>query len=120
MTLFKTQYNVQPVNEMVSHDTRVLLLVLITWGKQLHLSNKRFIAVYGFCIKICDNKSDKFQKMFMRVRRYKRFITYIFDKLFCYESILNDVLMKTSHIENILNKLASFKKGIQYVGWQLF
>ena len=27
------------------------MLVLITWGKELHLSNKRFIAVYGFCIK---------------------------------------------------------------------
>ena len=61
MTLVPTQNNVQPVNEMVSHDTRDLMLVLITWEKELHLSNKRFIAVYGFCIKICDSKSDKFQ-----------------------------------------------------------
>ena len=61
MTLVPTQNNVQPVNEMLSHDTRDLMLVLITWEKELHLSNKRFIAVYGFCIKICDSKSDKFQ-----------------------------------------------------------
>ena len=87
MTLVPTQNNVQPVNEMVSHDIRDLMLVLITWGKELHLSNKGFIAVYGFCIKICDSKSDKFQNMFMRVRKYKSFIAYIFDKLFCYESI---------------------------------
>ena len=50
------------VNELVSHDTRDLMLVLITWGKALHLSNKRFIAVYGFCIKICDSKSDEVPK----------------------------------------------------------
>ena len=74
MTLVPTQYNFQPVNEMVSHDTWDLMLVLITWGKELHLSNKRFIAVYGFCIKICDSKDDKFQNMFMIVRQYKRFI----------------------------------------------
>ena len=61
MTLVPTQNNVQPVNEMVSHDTWDLMLVLITWEKELHLSNKRFIAVYGFYIKISDSKSDKFQ-----------------------------------------------------------
>ena len=61
MTLVPTQNNVQPVNEMVSHDTQDLMLVLITWAKELHLSNKRFIAVYGFCIKICESKSDEFQ-----------------------------------------------------------
>ena len=75
MTLVPTQNNVQPVNEMVSHDTLDLMLVLITWGKDLDLSNKRFTVVYGFCIKICDSKSDKFQNMFMRVRQYKRFIS---------------------------------------------
>ena len=40
MTLVPTQYNLQPVNETVSHDTRDLMLVLITWGKELHLSRK--------------------------------------------------------------------------------
>ena len=74
MALVPTQNNVQPVNGMVSRVTRDLVLVLITWGKELHLSNKRFIAIYGFCIKICDNKSDKFQNIFMRIRQYKRFI----------------------------------------------
>ena len=54
MTLVPTQNNVQPVNEMVSPDTRDLMLVLITRGKELHLTNIRFIAVYGFCIKICE------------------------------------------------------------------
>ena len=76
MTLVPTQNNVQLANEMVSHNTLDLMLVLITWGTELHLSNKRFIAVYGFCIKICDSKNDKFQNMFMRVRQYKRFIAY--------------------------------------------
>ena len=72
---------------MVSHDTRALMLVLITWGKELHLSHKRFIAVYDSCIQIYDSKSDKFKSMFMRVRQYKRFIAWIFDKLFHYKSI---------------------------------
>ena len=70
MTLVPTQNNVQPVHEMVSHDTRDLMLVLITWEKELRLSNKRFIAVYGFCIKICDSRSDKFQsKAILKVYR---------------------------------------------------
>ena len=34
MTLGPTQYNVQSVSEMVSHDTRDLMLVLITWEKE--------------------------------------------------------------------------------------
>ena len=59
------------------------MIILLSFSR----ANKRFIAVYGFCIKICDSKSDKFQNMFMRVRQYKRFVAYIFDKLFCYESI---------------------------------
>ena len=31
-------------------DTRDIMLFFITWGKELHLSNKIFIGVYGFCI----------------------------------------------------------------------
>ena len=27
------------------------MLILITWGEELHSSNQRFIVVYGFCIK---------------------------------------------------------------------
>ena len=41
------------------------MLILITWGKELHISNKKIIGVYGFCIKNMrqtDSKSDKFQK----------------------------------------------------------
>ena len=47
---------------MVSHDTRDLMLVLITRGKELHLSNKRIIVVYGFSQHSPDDKKKKEKK----------------------------------------------------------
>ena len=90
---------------MVSHDTRDLMVVLITWEKELHLSNKRFIAVYGFCIKICDSKSDKFQsKAIQKVYRLDIRFNYFVTK------VLNDFLMKTSHVKKILqNEFSSHR-----------
>ena len=83
---------------MVSQDTRDLILILIiTWGKEMHLSNKRFIAVCSFCIKNMRQHSDRSQNTIMRVRKYKRFIAKIvstrFDKLFCYD-VVNYVIIR--------------------------
>ena len=63
------------------------MLILITWGKELHLSNKRFIAVYGFCIKNMRQQEMNFQNTFMRVRQYKRF-----DYRFGHEKISTTIL----------------------------
>ena len=75
MTLVPTQNNLQPVNEMVSHDTRDLMLALITWGKELHLSNKRFMV-----------SVSKYATIPKYVYESKA-VQKIVNKLFCYESI---------------------------------
>ena len=67
MTLVPTQYNILPVNEMISHDTQDLMLVLITWAKDL-LRFTVFVSKYATA-KVINSKY-----MFMRERQYKRFI----------------------------------------------
>ena len=69
MTLVPTQNNVQPVNEMVSHDTRDLMLVLITWEKELHLSKKDLLR---FMVSVSKYATAKVINS--KVRQYKRFI----------------------------------------------
>ena len=39
------------------------MLILIFWGKELHLSNKIFIAVYGFCIKNMRQQKSGMQRI---------------------------------------------------------
>ena len=74
MTSVPTQYNVQPVNEMVSHETRDLMLVLILWGKGAALIKQKIYHGLRFLYQNMRHQRDKFQNMFMRVRQYKRII----------------------------------------------